>query len=75
MNQTRPLPWRSSWVCKHRTKLDGKSRNEGDMVFWKPGAMGSVCTAQGWLHIQDMFDLVLESCRILPKCRKEENPM
>ena len=30
MNQTRPLPWRSSWVYKHITKLDGKSRNEGD---------------------------------------------
>lgn len=37
--------------------------------------MGSVCTTQGWLHVQGMFDLDLENCRIVPRHRKGEHPM
>lgn len=61
-------------MYKRITKVDGKSRDEGDTVFWKPRVTGSGCTAQAWPHIRDMFDLDLESCRILPRCGKEEQP-
>lgn len=37
--------------------------------------MGSVCTTQGWLHVQGMFDLDLENRRIVPRHRKGEHPM
>lgn len=44
MNQTRPLPWRSSWACEHTTtKLDDESKHEKGIAFGKPRAAGSVC--------------------------------
>lgn len=46
MSQTWPVPWRSSWACKHTTKLGGESGNEEGTVCWEPRVMGSVHRTQ-----------------------------
>lgn len=72
VNQTWPLPWRSSWACKHTTKQADESRNWG---------LNRALEAQGdWLHVQntrvgECVWFVWSGCwkliEIVPRCQKE----